>query len=149
MFGVTEVEDVVPGMEWQLRCATLEVMKKAISWYMPSRKSEWNEENQTGNPTMSDVVRNFMAFARQGECRKLGKKSNAKDPLTMAMFRCALKILELDKNDFHRFYRYTAMCKFQYHLIGRCDDMGNFKIDDLHSHPNPLLSSFVLQTKVS
>ena len=148
MFGVTEEEQVTPDTEWKLRVATVEFAKKAISWYMPRRNVDWDEENGTGNPTKSDAVRTFIQFIKQGECRKLGKPSNAKDPLTMAMFRCALRILELDQNDYQRYYRYTAMCKFQFHLITRADDMGNFKIRDLQSHANPMYSSFALQTTV-
>ncbi len=148
MFGVRDAVDVVEGMEFKLRSGTIEMMKKAVSWYMPSRTANWDEINGIGNPTRSTAVNNFLRAIKQGECRKLGKPSNAKDPLNMAMFRCALKVLESNQNDFRSYYRYTAMCKFQYHLIARCDDMGNFKILDLRSHSNPLFSSFALQTKV-
>lgn len=40
------------------------------------------------------------------------------------------------------------MLKYQYHLIARCDDLGNFRTLDLHGHHNPMYSHFALQTKV-
>jgi hypothetical protein len=40
------------------------------------------------------------------------------------------------------------MLKYQYHLIARCDDLGNFRTHDLHGHNDPRYSHFALQTKV-
>ena len=81
------------------------------------------------------------------EVRRIRKSSNAKRPLSMAQFRAALNIFER-KADFNNRFRYTTMMKFQYHLIARCDDMGNFLIRDVHGHSNPRFSSFALETRV-
>jgi hypothetical protein len=130
-----------------LRSNTLECIKKSISWYMPNRIGGWNVENNGGNPTKSIHVNNFVKYVRKVEVRREGKPSSAKRALTMEEFRMGLTLFE-KISDFNHCYRYTTMMKFQYHLIARCDDMGNFKIRDVYGNTDPLFCSFCLQTKV-
>lgn len=40
------------------------------------------------------------------------------------------------------------MMRFQYHIIGRSDDLGNFRTRDLKSHSDIRFSSYCLETKV-
>ena len=94
---------------------------------MPNRLSNWNQENVTGNPTKSTNVNDLIKFIKKREVRRLGITSNAKRPLTMMEFRKALSMLE-SHADFEHRYRYSTMLKYQYHLIARCDDIGNFGI---------------------
>ena len=81
------------------------------------------------------------------EVRRVGKSSNARRPMSMAEFRKAIRIFERE-NNFENRYRFPTMIKYQYHLIARCDDIGNFETRDLGGHSNPVFSSFCLQTKV-
>ena len=146
--GIHSLDDYVDGMHFQRRSSSLEVMKKAVSWYMPDRVTGWNTQAAAGNPTKSTTVNDILKFVKKMEVRRNALPSKAKDPLMMHHFRAALRVLEVDPNNFNNFYRFTCMMKFQYHLIGRCDDMGNFLIRDIHSHSNPNLALVALQTKV-
>ena len=137
--------------KFYLRSSTLAVMKKALSWYfVGDRDSQWVTRLSTGNPTKSNPVNGFIRFIKKCEVRKFNhrKMSKAASPLTMTMFRAALRILEGDQENYNNYYRYTAMLKFQYYLIGRSDDLGNFETLDLKSHSNPLFSQVALMTKV-
>ena len=129
------------------RSNTLEVAKKAISWYMPNRISAWNSITLVGNPTKSREVNDLIKLVKRAEVRRIGKPSSTKRPLTQAEFRTVL-LAFFEKDDFKFRYRYCCMLKYQYHLIARCDDLGNFRTLDLHGHHNPLYSHFALQTKV-
>ena len=146
--GIRSMDDFVEGMEFNRRSSSIEVMKKAVSWYMPDRVTGWNTSMGSGNPTKSTAVNEVLKFIKKMEVRRVALPLGAKHPLMMHHFRAALRVLELDQNNFNNCYRFTCMMKFQYHLIGRCDDMGNFLIRDVHSHPNPNLSHVALQTKV-
>ena len=146
--GDTMQPDVRQGTVFKLRSSSLAVMKKAVSWYMVDKIASWSPRTLSGNPTKSTEVNDFIRFIKKMEVRKIGKKSTATHPLTMPLFRSALRILEEDQGNFNFYYRYTTMIKFQYHLIGRCDDLGNFCTRDLKSHSNPLLSRIALQTRV-
>ena len=140
------MEEYVEGMAFNRRSGTIEVMKKAVSWYMPDRVTGWNSSTLSGNPTKSTVVNDFLKFVKKMEVRRVALPSSAVDPLMMHHFRAALRVLELDPHNFGNYYRFTCMIKFQYHLIGRCDDMGNFLIRDIHAHSNEKLSLIALQT---
>jgi hypothetical protein len=130
-----------------LRSSTLEVIKKAISWYMPNNNADWNEATRSGNPTLSKVVNDVLKNVKRQEVRRQGKPSVAKRAFTMAEFRLAIKLFER-RNEFVYRYRYTTMIKYQYHLIARCDDMAHFESGDLKGHTDPRFSLFSLQTKV-
>ena len=117
------------------RSATLEVAKKAISWYMPNRISCWDSINKTGNPTKSRLVNDLIKLVKRAEVRRIGKPSSTKRPLTQEEFRHVLLVF-FNKGDFQFRYRYCTMLKYQYHLIARCDDLGIFCTLDLHGHNN-------------
>jgi hypothetical protein len=129
------------------RANTLEVAKKAISWYMPNRIAAWDCINNSGNPTKSREVNDLIKFIKKAEVRRIGKASSTKRALTQEEFRLILTIF-FERGDFQFRYRYCAMLKYQYHLIARCDDLANFRTLDLHGHYNPEYAQFALQTKV-
>lgn len=129
------------------RSSTLEVAKKALSWYMPNRIAAWDSINNVGNPTKSSEVNNLLKFVKKAEVRRIGRASSTKRALTQEEFRLVLRIF-FEKGDFQYRYRYCCMLKYQYHLIARCDDLGNFRTEDLHGHNDPRFSHFALQTKV-
>jgi hypothetical protein len=66
------------------RSTGLEVIKKAISSFMPNKNVKWNVESQTGNPTMSVAVNELIKKIKKAEVRKQGKKSNAKRDLKVS-----------------------------------------------------------------
>jgi hypothetical protein len=132
----------------QVRSTTLEVYKKALSWYMPNNMSSWNYINKCGNPTKSKELRNLIKYVKQREVRKQGKEPCTKRALTEAEFRAILLFFKSTET-FQYKYRYYTMILYQYYLIARCDDVGHFMIKDLHGHTDLRFSDFALQTKVS
>jgi hypothetical protein len=123
------------------RASTIEMCKKAVSFFMPERKSVWSDRGQEGNPTRATEVSDLLRYIRQKEVRRDGVKSSAKRDLTPSEFCAALTILA-SKNSFQLKYRLTTMMKFQYHMIARADDLGHFEISDLRSHSNLQIQVF-------
>lgn len=129
------------------RSTTLEVMKKAVSWYMPNRVAQWDCIRGSGNPTKSKDVNDVIKAVKKLEVRRAGKVTQTKRAMTQEEFRALLDFFS-KKGDFQHKFRYTTMIKYQYHLIARCDDLANFRIRDLCAHVDPRFSSFALQTRV-
>jgi hypothetical protein len=130
-----------------IRSSTLDMCKKALSWYMPHRTAAWNIQSATGNPTKSKEVNELIKYIKTKEVRKTGQESSAKRAITQTEFCTALTILS-SENSFQLRYRISTMMKLQYHLITRSDDLGHFKINHLQSHSDPRFCSFALQIKV-
>ena len=131
-----------------LRGSTLEVYKKALSWYMPNRIATWDAIHQSGNPTKSDEVNDLIKFVKQMEVRKQGKPPCTKRALTHEEFTAILLFFR-QKNDFQYQHRYHSMILYQYYLIARCDDVAHFSIRDLHGHTDVRFAQFTLQSKVA
>ena len=108
----------------------MEVVKKAISFFMPNQNVKWNVEAETGNPTMSVAVNNVIKSMKKQEVRKLGKRSNAKRDLKRPEYRKTLRLLE-SSADSQRKYRVPCMLKVQFHIIGRADDISNLETTDV------------------
>jgi hypothetical protein len=100
-----------------------------------------------GNPSKSVEVNELIKNVLRHECRQQGAKSRVKRAMTRQEFVKAIAIFNQKKN-FQQSNRVTTMMKYQYHLIGRSDDIANFLIKDLAGHADPRFSTFALQTKV-
>ena len=125
------------------RSDSLYYVKKALSYYMPNRNAPW--VNGQGNPTKSVLVNDMIKQVKKFEVRGEGSKSNAKRPLKQSEFRMTLKLFRKDGNDWNHRMRYPMMALWQYHLIGRIDDVCNFKVADPRGHGE---YDFALKTKV-
>jgi Transcriptional activator of glycolytic enzymes len=144
------LEDNGRPCEVFIRSTTLHSMKTAVSYYMPDRLSNWHYTHgqiarPSGNPTKSMLVNNFIADIVQMEVRGEGLQTNAKRPVTQLEFRKTLKLLATRGRNVHTRLRYATMCLWQYHLMGRADDLCHFLIDDPRGHPT---YDFAIQTKV-
>ena len=124
------------------RASCIEQYKKAISYYMPYRHTPW--VNDQGNPTWSAPVNDLIKEIKKAEVRGEGTPSNAKRPLQEAEFRRTMELLK-GQQSFECQYRFPMMCLWQYHLIGRIDDVVHFTLDDPRGHPN---FDFALRTRV-
>ena len=144
-FGVPVLEDVRATP--RIRSSTLEMYKKAVSWYMPHREPAWNTVSSFGNPTKSRVVNDLIKFVKLKEVRRLGVLSSARRALTQHEFHIALAMLST-KTTFPLRYRLPTMMKLQYHLITRSDDLGHFRTDDLKGYSDPKYCMFALAIKV-
>ena len=114
------------------RSDSLYYAKKALSKFMPYRNANW--VNGQGNPTKSNLVNDMIKQVKKFEVRGEGGASNAKRPLKQAEFRMTLSLFRRDDNDWNHRIRYPMMALWQYHLIGRVDDVCNFKLSDPRGH---------------
>ena len=112
--------EVIEGTSFKLRSSTLEMKKKALSWYMPDRVASWSTRTLSGNPTKSGLVNDFVKFLKKMEVRRVALPSQAKKALNMQQFRAAIRVLEINKEKFQFFYWYSTMMKFKYSLIACC-----------------------------
>jgi hypothetical protein len=129
------------------RSSVLEQAKKSISWFMPNKHMSWDVRSNSGNPTKSVPVNDVIKDVKKAEVRKLGKPSQAKRDMKRSEFSKTLRILERAENNYELQAKVPTMIKFQFHIIGRTDDLTNLETNDLRSHP--LFGTFALQTKVS
>jgi hypothetical protein len=97
------------------------------------------------NQAIQQNLQKLIASVQRHEVWAEGAVSHVKRGMDMEVFVKALEIYKR-QNNFHDKYRMTTMMKYQYHLIGRSDDIINFKITDVEVHP--IFSHFALQTKV-
>jgi hypothetical protein len=116
---------------------------------MPHRDSPWNVQAKFGNPTRSKVVNDVIRDVKMHEVRKEGKESQARRDMKHPEYRKTLRLIEsrdaLGQCDKIRF---STMLKFQFHIIGRSDDICNLlETKDLISHDK--FGDFALSTKVS
>ncbi|KAA8497596.1 hypothetical protein FVE85_5181 [Porphyridium purpureum] len=110
------------------RTSSLVLYRKAISHCKPSRNTEWTYIIETpaggdvvtryfGNPTRCPTVNDYIKKLRRLEIRKLGKESSARRPMSRAEYKRMIEILEREKE-----FKYSAICRLQFHLIARRDD---------------------------
>jgi hypothetical protein len=141
------VEEIGQNDRALCRSSTIEMCKKAVSYFMPHKTAAWNTETQFGNPTKSKEVNDLVKYMKKNEVRNKGQQSKAKRPLTQQEYRKALAIL-FSKTTFPLRYRLPAMMKLQYNLITRSDELGHFKTEHLNYHSDPRFRSFALEMKV-
>ena len=61
--------------------------KKALSYYMPNRNTQWNELSNTGNPTKSVAVNELIKKVKRFEVRGQGSAPKARRLLKELEFR--------------------------------------------------------------
>ena len=85
--------------------------------------------NGHGNPTKHNMHRKLIDTVKKCEVRGEGAESKVKRALTIPELYKELEMLrvyEAKHNDHNYSLKYTAMTLWQYHLIGRIDDVCNF-----------------------
>lgn len=126
----------------QIRSSTLEFAKKSISFFMPNRLLQW--ANGVGNPTKSSAVNILLRDVKVLEVRGLGVADRSMRAINEREFRMTIELFRA-QNDWTISWKYSTMALWQYHLIGRIDDVVHFKTEDLKGHAR---FSFAMQTKV-
>jgi hypothetical protein len=127
------------------RSASLEFAKKAISYFMPNRLMVWNQQTRVGNPTRSNIVNELIKRVKKQEVRRQGRTSQARRPLEEAEFRELIRRVHASGPAHTQRYSAAAFYIFQFHLIGRLDDVAKFKLRDL----TPCIDyPFCLQSKM-
>ena len=89
----------------------------------------------SGNPTKSQLVNDLIAAVIKKETRGLGQASSMDRPLTKDEFLQTLELMSNHGSITNRL-RFLAMLKFQFHLIGRNDDMAHVGKDSLKDQLN-------------
>ena len=145
-YGVAEIHTTLERPTL-CRSNTLEVYKKAISYFIPNRIPHWDPISKIGNPTKSVDVNQVIKDVRKHEVRTEGAQSRVKRDLSRPEFLKAINLF-CDRNNFVNKYRNTCMMKLQYHLIARSDDIAHIKLRDLEPHSDPRFRPFALQVKV-
>eukprot|EP00957_Ditylum_brightwellii_P110216 8407033-Ditylum_brightwellii.AAC.1 len=109
---------------------SLKYYKKAISYFMPNHRMQWNKLEKSGNPTCLDEVNDLISVVMKKEVRKQGKPTQADRPFEKPDFKQKMEILSSFPNFDHKCH-YTTMGKFQFHLIARLDVTCQVKKDTL------------------
>jgi hypothetical protein len=123
----------------------LEFAKKAISYFMPNRLMVWNQRTREGNPTRSNVVNELIKRVKKQEVMRQGRRSQARQPLEEAKFRELIRRVYASSPAHTQRYSAAAFYIFQFHLIGRLDNVAKFKLRDL----TPCIDyPFCLQSKM-
>ena len=84
------------------RSSTLEVAKKAISFYMPNRLMPWNSQTNSGNPTRSTQVNDLIKRIKKKEVRKEGKRSSARRAMNIEEFGALVERLRASEQGLKR-----------------------------------------------
>jgi len=124
------------------RSSTLEMCKKAVSFFMPYKNVPWCAGQ--GNPTRSGIVNDVIKLVKRYEVRGEGRDSEAKRPLRQIEFRKSQQLLKAEASANHK-WKFPCISLMQYHLIGRVDDVCELKSSDPRGHPD---HPFALKTKV-
>ena len=128
------------------RASHLEQIKKGISFFMPNHDNPWM--NGEGNPTKHRTLRVIIDQVKVFEVRGQGAPSKAKRAMTIPEFKCELALLDRkgkEDDDYDFLVRYRAMALWQFHLIGRIDDVCNFGMANPKGHGT---FDFAAKTKV-
>ena len=102
---------------------------------MPNKNTPWNVESNSGNPTRSIVVNKLIKAIKKKEVRKEGVPSQARRALQIAEYLQLVRLLH-EEDDHTRSKVISCMIKVQFHMIGRLDDVCQFKTSELKSHSN-------------
>jgi hypothetical protein len=90
------------------------------------------------------VIINSRVCEKIHEVRGKSRDSQAKRPLRPMEFRKTIELFRAE-DDFNHKWKYHMMCLWQYHLIGRINDVVHFQMSDPRGHNQ---WDFALRTKV-
>ncbi|MHA7865855.1 hypothetical protein, partial [Flagellimonas marinaquae] len=107
----------------QVRGNSVSYWKKAISYFMPNKMMQWNQVSGMGNPTKSVEVNQLVRFIWRKEVRGQGAAKQARRAATHDEFVQMHDIFKAEGNGNIEKYGIPAMMNYQYHLIGRIDDV--------------------------
>jgi hypothetical protein len=125
----------------KMRVDSILYKKKAISFFMVDKKATWNQSLQSGNPTRSTAVNEFVDYMKKKQVRRQGVESKACRPLEPHEFIATMvKLNDFQNNSnprqtIERRFMIAASVKVQFHFIARIDDTYRFLERDLKIHP--------------
>jgi hypothetical protein len=126
------------------RKSTVYYWKKSLSYFLSNQQ------------TKSDEMNKLIKMIGQMQVRKMGKDSQARDPLNDSGFQHLLQVLKEDRKDdkkkglsrvYIRKYGFPAMLCYQFAMIGRVDDCTQLLSEALQVHDK--FPSYALKTQIS
>jgi len=112
------------------RSKTVLFWKKAVSYYMPNKRTDWNEIANVGNPTRSGEVNDLVKAIKKMETARLGAESQARRALYPEEYEQCIEMLEqIDDWEVSTFA--VAFFRFQLHFIARGDDSAKLRLPDI------------------
>eukprot|EP00957_Ditylum_brightwellii_P051911 3937539-Ditylum_brightwellii.AAC.1 len=131
IFKVHRTDDPAPDNNLTVgHSSSLKYYKKAISYYIPNCRMQWNEISKVGNPTRSEDVNDLVQAVTVKEVRKQSRSSRADHGFEQTEMEQAFLIFQ----PFHYFptkRKFSAMFKFQFYLIARFDNTKHVKQENL------------------
>jgi hypothetical protein len=118
-------------MPTHCRSTKLKQYKKAISFYMPNKISEWDVRLALGNPTKLVPLNDVVSTVRKMDCRKQGRPSCAKWDMKREEYHMTMRILNTKFGNYELQGKVPTMLKFQFHTISQTDDIMNLETGDL------------------
>lgn len=126
-------EDPDPDEAPQARSNAVKAWKKMLSHFMPNNHHPWNEITNQGNPTRAKCILSLIKRIKKKEARHQGVQSQARRPLKETEYRSALTIARTYADHLIR-YGVPALMSTQTSLIGRVDDMTQWKKEHFKAH---------------
>ena len=119
--------DVVPPVRY--RSNTIKSWKKAWSWFMPNKLTNWDEVSKRGNPTCCVELNAMIGSMIKMEVARRGMPSKARRALTTDEYTLLICLMAGGDTFFG-----TCLCAyfaFQVSMIARVDDSAKFRRPDL------------------
>jgi hypothetical protein len=112
---------------------TLHFHKKALSYFMPRKRPDWDDILQQGNPTKSHAVNNVISRLKLHEVHGTGVATSARRPFEFDEYLNLLvttwRLFNPDREP--AMLRLLAVLTVQWHLMGRIDDIMKFAISTI------------------
>ena len=119
--------DVVPPVRY--RSNTIKTWKKAWSWFMPNKLTNWDEVTKRGNPTRCAELNNMIGSMIKMEVSRRGMPSQARRALTTDEYTLLICLMAVGDSFFGACL--CAYFAFQVCMIARVDDTTKFRRPDL------------------
>ncbi len=114
------------------RSNTIKCWKKAWSFFMPNKMTNWDEVTQRGNPTRCPQVNGLIRLMIKAEVARRGMPSQARRSLTPKEFENLMEKIRKEGEESCAVWLAANFC-FQYNMMARVDDTAKFRRPDLQA----------------
>ena len=134
-----------PGpLDYPTKCrsSTLNVYKKAISFFSPRCGMQWDNIHRLGNPTRSAQVNKVIKLVKKYEVRQQGVQSQARRPIEYNEFTKMLDEMRANTEkettavEKRKYWSTKCLFSLQWHMISRLDDMCHLCFENITNNPS-------------